>query len=117
MKVYAKLNTSEQLIDSSTSDSLTFDGYIKMLSQRPADGDWHAKLDGLWHKGDPAIEDAFISEQMRVIADELLKHDDDDDSVIATRPAWVEYRKALRKWSFEQNINYPDPSFRPIQPQ
>lgn len=116
MKVYAKLNTSEQIIMNNDSLMQLSDNTISVNSERP-EGEWHAKADGKWHPGDPDKEILFIDIEMQVIAEQLLMHEDKDDSAVATENDWREYRKQLRKWNWDQNQHFPNPDFRPKRPE
>lgn len=115
MKIYAKVNESGQIIDMKKK-AIIADGYIEMSAPRPQ-GDWHARADGKWYAGDPAIELNFVSEEAGLISNELLKHEDEDPSAIASETAWREYRKQLRRWNWQDNDYFPDPAHRPVRPQ
>lgn len=114
MKIYAQLNSPAYTLDL-TENATIPDGYVEMKKERP-EGEWHAKEDGKWHAGDPEKESLFIDIEMQVIAEQLLMHEDKDDSAVATENDWREYRKQLRKWSWD-NSKFPNPKYRPVRPQ
>lgn len=114
MKIYAQLNLSGYTIDL-TENAVVPNGFIEMKSERPA-GDWHAKIDGKWHAGDPDKEIQFIESEGLFIVEQLLMHEDGDEGAIATAQEWREYRKALRRWNWSDNAHFPDPQYRPKRP-
>lgn len=121
MLIFGKILSSEQMViyrqsDDSQPHRLDNTDYVKMASPRPP-GDWHARADGKWYAGDPAIELNFVSEEAGLISNELLKHEDEDPSAIASETAWREYRKQLRRWNWQDNEYFPDPAHRPVRPQ
>lgn len=113
MKIYAKINTPVYTLDL-TDNVIITEGFVEMKSERPA-GDWHAKSDGNWHAGDPDKETQFIESEGVFIAEQLLMHEDEDEDAIATAQDWKNYRKALRRWNWD-NEHYPDPKYRPERP-
>lgn len=115
MKIYAQLNTSLFIVDLTNNIDIP-SGYIEMNIER-LEGDWHAKADGKWYLGDPEKEALFVDNEMQLIAEQLLMHEDSDELAIATESDWREYRKQLRKWNWEQNEHFPDPNYRPKRPE
>lgn len=114
MVIYAVLNKSEMTIDL-TENAVVPDGYIKMKTKRPL-CEWHARSDGEWYPGDPEKETLFIENEMQLVAEQLLMHEDGDDNAISTTQEWREYRKALRCWNWPGNEYFPDPQYRPKRP-
>lgn len=113
MKIYAQLNNSLFIVDW-TAKGVIPDGFVEMKTERPS-GDWHAKSDGKWHKGDPDKEIMFIESECALIAEQLLMHEDEDGDAIATAQELRDYRKSLRRWNWD-NEHFPDPQYRPKRP-
>lgn len=61
------------------------------------------------------LELDWIESEMLFIRDEIEKLQDSDSSSVGTVAGWRAYRKVLRAW--DKASEFPDKSFRPVQPK
>jgi hypothetical protein len=102
------------------------EGWLLMEGPRPEGEDaslYTATPEGTWIISE-ATQDrlardrevAWVEAEMAVIADQLVKLEDEDPSALpGTSRQWRDYRIALRSWN-DTNAVYPNYLFRPERP-
>ena len=119
--VYAKVGENFQQVGCDCPD-----GYILMVSARPEDdraSDYIAMADGTWaidpmiaYRAAVEIETAWRSAELLVVADQLLRIEDEDPTALpGTARQWRDYRIQLRAW-IEGAEQFPDQQYRPVRP-
>lgn len=126
MNVYAELGGNAQQVGGDCPE-----GWIAMFGQRPDDGEtqlYTAQADGTWAITEDARnaiskieEDAWCVTELVIIDNQLDALEEAEASAEptdlrpGTRLQWLQYRGQVRNWK-EGAENYPDSSYRPVQP-
>lgn len=107
---------SSFFITSFVNDPVIEEGVIEINAPRPIEGEWHLSHDGEGLPGNQNTELNWISNELEVIKEQVLLHEDSDPLAIATELDWREYRKQLRRWDWH-NEYFPNPEYRPVRPK